>query len=111
MAARPGGSDRVFPLSRWYGKCSLVGYCMARQQLDALISAMVQSAEGISDLLFIVGRPPQVEVYGKLRAVETESLSPILTPEQTEQIAVTILSGSERLYADFMNAGSCDTSY
>ena len=84
---------------------------MARQQLDALISTMVQSAEGISDLLFVVGRPPQVEVYGKLRPVEVDSLSPILTAEQTEQIAVTLLSGSERLYADFMTSGSCDTSY
>src|SRR5207249_11733800 len=84
---------------------------MARQQFDALISTMVQSAEGISDLLFVVGRPPQVEVYGKLRTVETGSVSPILTPEQTEEIAVTILSGSERLYEDVMHYGSCHTSY
>jgi twitching motility protein PilT len=84
---------------------------MARQQIDALISSMVQTAEGISDLLFIVGRPPQVEVYGKLKPVHVDSLEPILTPEQTEQIAVTLLAGNERLYADFMNSGSCDTSY
>ncbi len=84
---------------------------MSRQQLDALITSMIQTAEGISDLLFVVGRPPQVEVYGKLKAVELDSLNPILTPEQTEQIAVTLLAGSERLYADFMSTGSCDTSY
>lgn len=84
---------------------------MARQQLDALISTMIQSAEGISDLLFVVGRPPQVEVYGKLRSVEVDSLSPILTPEQTEQISLAVMSGSERLYADFTSSGSCDTSY
>lgn len=84
---------------------------MARQQLDALISTMIQTAEGISDLLFVVGRPPQVEIYGKLKAVEVDPLNPILTPEQTEQIAVTLLAGSERLYHDFMGTGSCDTSY
>ncbi len=84
---------------------------MAKQQVDTLISAMVQMAEGISDLLFVVGRPPQVEIYGKLRPVELESMNGILTPEQTEQIAVTLLAGNERLYTDFMNSGSCDTSY
>ena len=84
---------------------------MAKQQVDALISTMVQSAEGISDLLFIVGRPPQVEIYGKLRGVEFDPTQPILTPEQTEQIAVTLLAGNERLYQDFLQSGSCDTSY
>src|SRR3954468_3693007 len=84
---------------------------MARQQLHALISTMIQTAEGISDLLFVVGRPPQVEIYGKLKAVEVDPLNPILTPEQTEQISVTLLAGSERLYHDFMGTGSCDTSY
>lgn len=84
---------------------------MARQQLDALISAMIQSAEGISDLLFVVNRPPQVEIYGKLRPVEMDSLHPYLTPEQTEQIAVAIMAGNERLFHDFTVAGSCDTSY
>ena len=60
---------------------------MARQQLDALISAMLQTAEGISDLLFVVGKAPQIEVYGKLRPVEIDSMEPLLSPEQTEQIA------------------------
>jgi twitching motility protein PilT len=84
---------------------------MSKQQLDALISTMVQTADGISDLLFVVNRPPQIEVYGKLRPVEVDPRYPLLTPAQTEQIAVTIMNGSERLYHDFATAGSCDTSY
>src|SRR3954454_12436474 len=84
---------------------------MAKQQVDALISTMVQTAEGISDLLFVVGRPPQVEIYGKLKPVATDPENPILTAEQTEQIAVTLLAGNERLYQDFLTTGSCDTSY
>jgi twitching motility protein PilT len=84
---------------------------MSKQQLDALISTMIQAADGVSDLLFVVGRPPQIEVYGKLRPVEVDVRYPILTPSQTEQIAVTIMSGNERLYHDFATFGSCDTSY
>ena len=44
--------------------------------LDATITTMVNAAEGVSDLLFVVGRPPQIEVYGKLRGVDIEGLYP-----------------------------------
>lgn len=84
---------------------------MSKQELDTRITTMIQATEGVSDLLFVVGKPPQIEVYGKLRAVESDSVHPVLTPEQTEQIAVTVLNGNDRLYHDFMNFGSCDTSY
>lgn len=84
---------------------------MSKPQLDALITTMAQTAEGVSDLLFVVGRPPQVEIYGKLRPVEVDPQNPLLTPAQTEQIAVALMSGNERLYHDFANSGSCDTSY
>ncbi len=84
---------------------------MSKPDLDAMITKLLQTGEGVSDLLFVVGRPPQIEVYGKLRPVELDPLNPILTPEQTEQIAVTLIGGNERLYHDFMHTGSCDTSY
>jgi len=84
---------------------------MSKPELDATIATMLQAAEGVSDLLFVVGRPPQIEVYGKLRPIEVNPSNPILTPVQTEQIAITLMGGNERLYHDFMHAGSCDTSY
>ncbi len=84
---------------------------MSKPHLDAIITTLLNTAEGVSDLLFVVGRPPQIEVYGKLRPVEVEGVSPILTPTDTEQIAVTLIGGNERLYHDFMHLGSCDTSY
>ncbi len=76
--------------------------------LDALISTMSRTAEGVSDLLFVVGRPPQVEVYGKLKPVEVQ---PVLTPAQTEEIAKVLMGENERLFTDFLMLGSCDTSY
>lgn len=84
---------------------------MSKQQLDSLISTMIQAADGVSDLLFVVNRPPQIEVYGKLRPVEVDVRYPNLTPTQTEQIAATLMNGNERLYHDFATSGSCDTSY
>ena len=77
---------------------------MPKLDLDAIITTLLQTAEGVSDLLFVVGRPPQIEVYGKLRPVERRTANPILTPEETEQIAVTLIGGNERLYHDFMNS-------
>jgi hypothetical protein len=35
-------------------------------ELDRLLSAMINSADGISDLLFVAGQPPQVEAHGVL---------------------------------------------
>jgi len=79
--------------------------------LDEIITAMVNSADGVSDLLFVVGRPPQVEVYGKLKGVDIEGLTPALNPSHVKAIAEKMMGDNERLFADLKNNGSCDTSY
>ena len=79
--------------------------------LDAVIATMVNAAEGVSDLLFVVGRPPQIEVYGKLRGVDVEGLCPTLLAPHVEAIALKLMGGSERLAGDLKSFGSCDTSY
>jgi len=78
--------------------------------LDQIIADMLAAADG-SDLLFVVGRPPQVEIHGKLTAVEVPGLMPALLPAHIEGIALKIMAGSERLTNDLKNTGSCDTSY
>jgi Tfp pilus assembly ATPase PilU len=42
---------------------------MNKEELDRLLAAMIQSADGISDLLFVAGRPLQVEIEGELKAI------------------------------------------
>ncbi|MDR3406477.1 MAG: PilT/PilU family type 4a pilus ATPase [Chthoniobacter sp.] len=79
--------------------------------LDEVITTMVGAGEGVSDLLFVVGRLPQVEMYGKLTGLEIEPLTPMLTGAHVEAIALKIIGDSERLTADLKNSGSCDTSY
>lgn len=81
------------------------------EQLDQLLAAMVQSAEGISDLLFVTGKPPQVEVHGKLKPFEMEPPESVLTNKRIEGLAGTIINGNERLMQDLMGRGSCDCSY
>ena len=39
-------------------------------ELDRLLTAMLHSAEGISDLLFVAGKPPQVEAHGTLEVLD-----------------------------------------
>src|SRR5438105_11848472 len=39
---------------------------MNKKTIDALLTAMLQTSDGVSDLLFICGRPPLVEIHGQL---------------------------------------------
>jgi twitching motility protein PilT len=80
-------------------------------ELDRLLTAMIQSAEGISDLLFVAGKPPQVEAYGALEPHTFESHEPALTGERIESLARTIINNNGKLLRDLAETGSCDCSY
>jgi twitching motility protein PilT len=84
---------------------------MDRQTLDALLTGMLESAEGVSDLLFISGKPPLVEVHGRLNNFPIDTPESALTPAIIEQVAGQIMNGSERLRLEFSTSGSCDCSY
>lgn len=70
---------------------------------------MVQSADGVSDLLFSVGKPPMVEHFGKLEEFPIDT--GVLTPEQIKIVSVHLMQGDERLINDLARLGSCDCSY
>ncbi len=78
---------------------------------DTVLTDMLKAGEGVSDLLFVVGRPPQVEVYGKLRGVDVPGFMPVLQPQHTQAIATKLMGENERLKSELKNNGSCDTSY
>ena len=84
---------------------------MDRQTVDALLTGMLESAEGVSDLLFISGKPPLVEVHGRLNNFPFDTPESVLTPTLIEQLAGQIMNGSERLRLEFSTSGSCDCSY
>jgi twitching motility protein PilT len=84
---------------------------MRRAELDSLLSAMLETHDGISDLLFTAGRPYQVETYGELKTVEVAPRINSLTRFQTERIALNIIGHDRRLLRDLVVRGACDCSY
>ena len=78
--------------------------------LDPLLEAMLDAAPDISDLNLSVGRPPQVEVDGQLRAVSDAGIERLL-PYQTEQIAMRLLANKRDLADKLVRTGSADLSY
>lgn len=72
---------------------------------------MLESGEGVSDCLFITGKPPLVERHGTLHELPMEDPGAALQPAHIEAIAKLLMVGNERLGEDLAATGSCDTSY
>lgn len=83
----------------------------SREELDQLLATMIDSAQGISDLLFVAGRRPQVEVYGHLESYGPDTPEAVLTSPRIESLARTIMDGNPKLAEDLAKRGSCDCSY
>jgi twitching motility protein PilT len=62
-------------------------------------------------LLFISGKPPLVEIHGRLSTFPMDAAGSVLTPQFIEELAGYVISGSERLKTEFAASGSCDCSY
>jgi twitching motility protein PilT len=84
---------------------------MRRPELDQILLATLASQPEVSDVLFTVGRPPQVEAYGELKPVLLDPPIDKLTPFQIETIAQNIVGDNLWLIEDLLRHGSCDASY
>lgn len=84
---------------------------MRQAELDFILSKIVENYPQISDINFTVGRPLQVEVYGSLVPVQLNLATQVLTPFQTEVIALNLLSSDRRKIETLINQGSCDLSH
>jgi twitching motility protein PilT len=76
----------------------------------ALILAMLNSGQGISDLIFSPGRPPQVERDGELRAVVIPGLA-MLQAVDTARVAKDLVGKNEHALRTLTEHGACDLSY
>ncbi len=83
---------------------------MAYFDLNPLLAKMLDVAPDISDLNLSVGKPPQVEVQGKLRSVPYAGVEK-LSPYHTELIAMRLLRGKLDLTEKLLRTGSVDLSY
>src|SRR5262245_13719721 len=88
----------------------LFGHADTPIETPALISAMLDSDKGISDLIFSPGRPPQVERYGVLVPVQIDRLEQ-LTPEHTARIARDLIGGNVQALNALETEGAADFSY
>lgn len=84
---------------------------MRQAELDSLIAKIVDTYPQISDINMTVGCPLQVEIYGNLVPVQLNLSTKVLTPFQTEVIALNLLQSDRRKIDTLIREGSCDFSY
>jgi twitching motility protein PilT len=84
---------------------------MRKQEVDYLLTTMLDSHQSVSDLNFTVGKPLQVETFGELVPVDMKPPLKSLTPFQTEMVALNLINRDRRLTEALLGDGSCDLSY
>ncbi|TYT74548.1 type IV pilus twitching motility protein PilT [Desulfobotulus mexicanus] len=84
---------------------------MKKQEIDHILTQMLDYRQNVSDLNFTAGRPPQVESDGRLLGVPITPPLPSLTPYQTEMLALTLVGRNRRMARQLVQEGSCDLSY
>jgi twitching motility protein PilT len=84
---------------------------MRQQQIDHILTTMLESYENVSDLNMTVDKPFQVESSGELKPVEVTPPIGKLTPFQAEIMALNLINGDRRLTKNLLSEGSCDLSY
>lgn len=72
---------------------------------------MLDSAPEVSDLIFTVEKPLQVESAGELMPVACDPPLEKLTPFQTEMIALNLVGENQWHIRDLLRTGSCDSAY
>lgn len=76
----------------------------------AIISAMLQSARHVSDLIFSPGKLPQIESNGQLVGTRIPGVD-ILRAEDTARIAADLIGNNKHAIEKLRQDGSCDISY
>jgi len=84
---------------------------MRKQQIDYILTTMLESHDNVSDLNVTVDKPFQVESSGELMPVSFTPPIRHLTPFQTEILALNLINRDRRLTGALLSEGSCDTSY
>ena len=86
------------------------GITIQAQNFAMLLQYILNLPGKASDLIFSPGRPPQVEVMGKLHPINVRGLEK-LTPAHTSAIAKLILSGKPQATDVLEQNGATDVSY
>lgn len=84
---------------------------MRKQEIDYILTRMLDSFGNVSDLNITVGKPFQVETSGALTGIDIDPPFPELTPFQAEIFALNLIDQDRRLTEILLSEGSCDSSY
>src|SRR5215210_304286 len=76
----------------------------------AVLREMLRASDKVSDLIFSPGRPPQIELAGKLVPVRIAGLEK-LTPAHTAGIAKLIIGNQQTAVDSLEKTGSADLSF
>jgi twitching motility protein PilT len=76
----------------------------------SILRQMLKSSDRVSDLIFSPGRPPQIELSGKLEGVSVPGLDK-LTPAHTAGIAKVIIGNHQSANESLEKTGSADLSF
>ncbi|MCG8549471.1 MAG: PilT/PilU family type 4a pilus ATPase [Desulfobacterales bacterium] len=84
---------------------------MKKQQLDYILTKMLDSNDNVSDLNITPGKPLQVESSGQLLPVDMGPGFKVLTAFQTEVLALNLINNDRKQLETLLREGSCDLSY
>jgi twitching motility protein PilT len=76
----------------------------------AVLQVMLGASNKVSDLIFSPGRPPQIEIGGKLHGVEIPNLGK-LSPSHTAGIAKFLIGNNKHAAETLDTQGSADLSF
>jgi len=76
----------------------------------AVLRQMLRASDKVSDLIFSPGRPPQIELTGRLQPVRIGGLE-MLTPAHTAGIAKLIIGNQQTATESLEKNGSADLSF
>src|SRR5438046_9690402 len=84
---------------------------MRRPELDHILGTMLDSQPDVSDLLFTVDKPLQVDALGELKPVTCDPAIDKLTPFQTEMAALNLMGENQWHMMDLLRRRSSDAAY
>ena len=84
---------------------------MRKQEVDYILTRMLDSRKDIADLNITVGKPLQAGNSGELNGVDMDPPFAELTPFQSEIFALNLINQDRRLTETLLAEGSCDVSY
>jgi twitching motility protein PilT len=80
----------------------------AQMSTPDLLAAMLRTSPKISDLFFSPGKPPLVEISGKLAPA---GATRVLTNDDTRRIGSDLIGSNQEAIDNLKQLGSCDVSY